>query len=134
MEIISKAKLKSPRQWLYIFQDPLGSNDVKIGITSNPKIRLGSYQCAYSKKSHTACFDFVWEGPSDQIHKLESALKNKYHWDIASDRMGESEWISDISLDDLISAVNEEILGWRFHIKPLDAVFPIISDDITWNK
>lgn len=120
-------------KWLYAFRDPLGSGDIKIGITSNPRSRLGSYQCAYSRKKHTACFDFVWTGPEKQIDRLESVLKEQYKWDIESDVLGESEWVSDITLEEVISAVNSVINGWKFHIAPLDVEFPIIMDDIGWN-
>lgn len=118
------------KKWLYAFKDPLGSLDVKIGITSNPKSRLGTYQCAYSAKRHRACFDFVWEGPAEQIDKLEQALKNHYHWDIASDKLGESEWVEDIGLDKIVEQVNQTIQGWRFHIAPLNFEFPITQDDV----
>ncbi len=118
------------KKWLYAFKDPMGSEDVKIGITSNPKSRLGTYQCAFSAKSHRACFDFVWEGPEDQINMLEQALKNHYHWDIASDKLGESEWVEDIGLEKIIEQINKTIEGWRFHIAPLDAEFPITQDDV----
>ena len=121
-------------KWLYAFKDPLGSGDVKIGITSHPKVRLGVYQNSYSRKSHTACFDYVWEGPNKQIERLENALKEKYKWDIASDKMGESEWVTDIDLDSLVEVVNAEIKGWRFHVTVLEATFPIIADDIDWKK
>lgn len=119
-------------KWLYLFKDPLGSNDVKVGITGNPKVRLGAYQCAYSKKRHTACFDYVWEGPPKQIERLEKALKEKYKWDIASDKMGESEWVGDITIETLIEVITLEIKGWRFHIEPLDAEFPLTTDNIDW--
>jgi len=119
---------------MYVFKDPLGSTDVKIGITGNPKVRLGTYQCAYSAKSHKACFDYVWVGPPKHIDLLERALKEKYKWDIASDRLGESEWISDLSIQDLIKVVDQEIQGWRFHIKVLDADFPVRTDDISWGR
>jgi hypothetical protein len=117
-------------KWLYVFKDPLGSGDVKIGITGNPKVRLSNYQNSYSARRHKACFDFVWEGKPKAIEKLESVLKEKYKWDIASDRMGESEWVTDLSIEDLIKVVSGEIKGWRFHIKVLDSVFPITNDDI----
>ena len=47
-------------KWLYVFKDPMGHPDVKIGITGHPKSRLGTYQNAMSPRSHRACFDFVW--------------------------------------------------------------------------
>lgn len=117
-------------KWLYAFKDPMGSGDVKVGITSNPKMRLGVYQCSYSAKSHRACFDYVWEGPPMQIGKLEGALKEKYKWEIVSDKLGESEWISDIDLDELITVINNEIKGWRFRIAPLSYEFPIRQADV----
>ena len=120
-------------KWLYVFKDPLGSGDVKIGITGNPKVRLSNYQNSYSAKSHKACFDFVWEGKPKAIEKLEKILKEKYKWDIASDRMGESEWVTDLSIEDLIEVVSGEIKGWRFHITVLQSVFPITNDNIEWN-
>jgi hypothetical protein len=119
-------------KWLYAFKDPMGSGDVKVGITSNPKMRLGVYQCSYSAKSHRACFDYVWEGPSKQIERLERVLKEQYKWEIESDRLGESEWITDITIDNLITVVNNEIQGWRFHIAPLDFEFPIRQDDVEY--
>ena len=118
------------QKWLYLFKDPMGSGDVKVGITKNPRMRLGVYQCAYSAKSHKACFDYVFEGPGKQIEKLEKALKEKYKWDIESDSLGESEWITDISLDKLVDVINSEIKGWRFHIAPLDFDFPIRQDQV----
>ena len=122
----------SKQKWLYVFVDPFGSGDVKIGITSNPKSRIGTYQCAYSARSHRACFDFVWQGPSDQIDRLERALKDNFHWDIASDTLGESEWVEGIGLDKIVQTINETIAGWRFHIVPLDKEFPITIDDVDY--
>jgi hypothetical protein len=117
------------KKWLYIFKDPLGSGDLKLGITGNPKMRLGVYQCAYSARSHRARFDYVWEGPTKQIEKLESILKEKYKWDIESDELGESEWINGVNIEDILVIVNEEIKGWRFHIAPLPFEFPILQVD-----
>ena len=78
-------------KWLYVFKDPMGARDVKVGITSNPRTRLGSYQNGYSAKSHKACFNYIWSGPPRQIDRLESVLKEKFNWDIESNITGESE-------------------------------------------
>jgi hypothetical protein len=118
------------KKWLYLFKDPMGSGDVKVGITKNPRMRLGVYQCSYSAKKHRACFDYVWEGPAKQIETLERALKEKYKWDIESDNLGESEWIGDVDLKNLIDVINKEIVGWRFHIAPLAYEFPIRQSDV----
>lgn len=119
-----------PKKWLYAFKDPFGSGDVKIGVTSNPKSRLGTYQCAYSAKSHKACFDYIWQGPNEQIDRLELALKNLYHWDIASDKLGESEWVEGKTFEEIVDCIEDTIKGWRFHIKPLEAKFPITQDEV----
>lgn len=117
-------------KWLYVFKDPFGSGDVKIGITSNPKSRLGTYQNAYSVRSHRACFDFVWAGPASQIDRLERALKDNFHWEIASDTLGESEWVQDVGLEKIIEIVNRMIEGWKFHISTLNQQFPITINEV----
>ena len=115
---------------MYAFKDPLGSSDVKIGVTSNPKVRLGCYQTSYSARSHRACFDHVWVGKPTHIDSLEKQLKNKYKWDIDHDGRGRSEWVSDVGIDNIIAAVEEEIKAWHYHVQPLDAAFPVTADDI----
>jgi hypothetical protein len=116
-------------KWLYVFKDPMGQPDVKIGITGHPKSRLGTYQNAMSPRSHRACFDFVWIGPDNQIDKLERVLKAQYNWDIASDKMGESEWVQNITVAEIQQSVQTMIEGFHFHIKPLEAEFPVRQDD-----
>lgn len=120
-------------KWLYAFKDPMGSGDVKIGISGNPKSRLGTYQCAFSAKSHKACFDMAWEGPDEQIERLEKALKNTYNWNIESDKLGESEWVTDVGFDAIINEVEKTIQGWRFKISKLPVQFPITQDDCSWS-
>lgn len=119
-------------RWMYAFRDPFGSGDIKVGITSNPRMRLGVYQCAYSARSHKACFDYVWEGPPQQIEKLEQVLKQQYNWQIESDSLGESEWITETTLEEIISIVDNLILGWRAHVAPLDFKFPIRQADVDY--
>jgi hypothetical protein len=119
-------------KWLYAFKDPMGSGDVKIGITGNPKSRLGTYQCAFSAKSHRACFDIVWEGPDKQIEDLEKALKFTYNWNIESNKLGESEWVSEIGFDKIVEEIEKTIRGRRFKIKKLPIEFPITQDDCAW--
>ena len=59
----------------YIFKDPLGSIDSKVGITGSPAVRLGVYQNSYSRKSHIACLDVVYIGPARAIANLERVAK-----------------------------------------------------------
>ena len=78
----------------YIFKDPMGAKDSKVGITGSPAVRLGVYQNSYSKKSHSACFDVVYIGPARVISNLEKVVKQEFNWDIDRDGRGHSEWIS----------------------------------------
>lgn len=118
--------------WLYLFKDPLGSGDVKVGVTSNPKSRLGTYQCAYSARIHRACFNRAWEGPNSAINKLEQALKTVYQWQIVSDQLGESEWISGVEYADIVQQVERIIAGHRFKITVLPITFPMTQSQCAW--
>lgn len=102
----------------YIFKDPLGSTDSKVGITSHPAVRLGVYQNSYSKKSHTACFDVVYIGPARAIANLEKAVKQEFDWDIQMDGRGHSEWVSQ-TYSAIESKIDELIDGYKFKIKKI---------------
>ena len=78
----------------YIFKDPFGADDSKIGITGNPWVRLGVYQNSFSRRSHVACFNVVYIGPARAVENLEKAVKQKFNWDIEMDGRGHSEWVS----------------------------------------
>ena len=108
----------------------MGSIDSKVGITGNPEVRLGVYQNSYSHKSHTACFDVVYIGPSRVIGKLEEAVKKKFSWDIDKDGRGHSEWISQTHTT-LETAVDQIINGYKFKVVKLPKKFlPLTADKI----
>lgn len=114
----------------YIFKDPMGADESKIGITGHPEVRLGSYQISYSRKSHIACFDVVYFGPQGAIERLEKEVKNTFNWQIERDGRGHSEWVSknfkkiETEIDDLID-------GFKFKIKKLPKRFlPLTVDNL----
>ena len=114
----------------YIFKDPMGSVDSKVGITGNPEVRLGVYQNSYSRKSHTACFDVVYIGPSRVIGKLEEAVKKEFNWDIDRDGRGHSEWISQTHTT-IESAVDKIIDGYNFKVSKVPKKFlPLTVDNM----
>jgi hypothetical protein len=114
----------------YIFKDPLGSTDSKVGITGNPSVRLGVYQNSYSKNSHTSCFDVVYIGSSRVISALEDAVKQEFNWDIDRDGRGHSEWVSQ-SYTILEKAVDEIIDGYKFKVKKVPKRFlPLTVDNL----
>lgn len=99
----------------YIFKDPMGSIDSKIGITSHPAVRLGVYQNSYSRKSHVACFDVVYIGPSRAVSNLEKAVKQKFDWHIERDGRGASEWISQ-TYAEIEKEIDNLIDGYKFKV------------------
>jgi nitroimidazol reductase NimA-like FMN-containing flavoprotein (pyridoxamine 5'-phosphate oxidase superfamily) len=114
----------------YIFKDPMGSLDSKVGITGNPEVRLGVYQNSYSKKSHTACFDVVYFGPARAIANLEKAVKQTLDMDIELDGRGHSEWVSQ-TYTTIESKIDEIIDGYKFKVEKIDSKFlPLTVDNL----
>ena len=114
----------------YIFKDPMGSLDSKVGITGHPAVRLGVYQNSFSKKSHTACFDVVYVGPARAIGNLEKAVKQEFDWDIQMDGRGHSEWVSQ-TCDTIETKIDDLIEGYRFKITKLPKRFmPLTVDNL----
>lgn len=114
----------------YIFKDPMGSIDSKIGITGHPAVRLGVYQNSYSRKSHVACFDIVYIGPSRAIANLEKAVKQTFDWNIERDGRGHSEWISQ-TYSTIETKIDELISGYQFKITKVPKKFlPLTVDNL----
>ena len=115
---------------LYIFKDPLGAPDSKVGITGSPAVRLGVYQNSYSKNSHTACFDYAYVGPARAINNLEKALKQELHLDIERDGRGHSEWIS-MDAASVERKIDEIIDGYKFKIVKVSKKYlPLTVDNL----
>jgi hypothetical protein len=118
------------KKLFYIFKDPMGSIDSKVGITGNPEVRLGVYQNSYSKKSHTACFDVVYIGPARVIGNLEKAVKQKFNWDIERDGRGHSEWISQ-TYTTLENEIDALIKGYKFKVVKIPKKYlPLTVDNL----
>ena len=114
----------------YIFKDPMGAKDSKVGITGSPAVRLGVYQNSYSKNSHTACFDVVYIGPARVIGNLEKAVKQEFNWDIDRDGRGHSEWISQTHTT-LETAIDSIIDGYKFKVVKVPKKFlPLTVDNL----
>ncbi len=114
----------------YIFKDPMGSIDSKIGITSHPAVRLGVYQNSYSRKSHVACFDIVYIGPSRAISNLEKAVKQTFDWHIERDGRGASEWVSQ-TYSTIESKIDKLIDGYKFKVQKVPKKYlPLTADNL----
>jgi hypothetical protein len=112
----------------YIFKDPMGSIDSKVGITGNPVVRLGVYQNSYSKKSHTACFDVVYIGPARAISNLEKAVKQILDVNIELDGRGHSEWVNQ-TYTTIESKIDEIIEGYKFKVVKVPKIFLPLNVD-----
>lgn len=116
----------------YIFQDPLGAPDSKIGITGHWTVRLGVYQNSYSRNSHVACFNKVYVGPQSAINNLEKAVKQHFNWEIERDGRGASEWISGMTPDDIEVKIDEIVDGYKFKVSKVDrSLLPLTVDSST---
>jgi hypothetical protein len=115
---------------LYVFKDPLGSIDSKVGITGNPYVRLGVYQNSYSRNSHVACFDVVYIGPAGAISRLEKVIKQELNLDIERDGRGHSEWVS-MTYSTIEKRIDDLIDGHKFKITKASKKFlPLSSDNM----
>jgi hypothetical protein len=115
----------------YIFKDPLGAPDSKVGITGNPEVRLGVYQNSYSRNSHMACFDTVYIGPARAIANLEKAVKQDFDWEIERDGRGHSEWVT-MEHNLIEDKVDKIIDGYKFKVKKVPKKFlPLTTDNLT---
>lgn len=118
------------RKLFYVFKDPLGSGDSKVGITGHPEIRLGVYQNSYSKKSHTACFDIAYIGLPRAVNNLEKTVKQEFDWDIELDGRGHSEWVSQ-PYTVIESKIDEIIDGFKFKVQKIPKRFlPLTVDNL----
>ncbi len=120
------------QEWklFYIFKDPMGSIDSKVGITGHPAVRLGVYQNSYSRKSHVACFDVVYIGPARAVSNLEKAVKQVFDWDIERDGRGASEWVSQTH-STIESKIDDLINGYKFKIDKVPKKYlPLTVDNL----
>jgi hypothetical protein len=109
----------------------MGAADSKIGITSHPAIRLGTYQNGYSRNSHNACFDRVYFGSSTEIAALEKAAKNKFDWLIERDGRGVSEWISGQTVAMIEKEIDVLVEGYKFKITKVPKKYcPLTVDNM----
>ena len=114
----------------YIFKDPFGADESKVGITGKPDVRLGVYQNSYSRKSHVACFDVVYIGPGRAVENLEDAVKQEFDWDIEYDGRGHSEWVSQTHTF-IEYRIDEIIDGYRFKVTKIPKRFlPLTVDKL----
>jgi hypothetical protein len=114
----------------YLFKDPMGADESKIGITGHPAVRLGVYQNSYSRKSHVACFNTVYFGPARAISNLEKAVKQTFDWSIERDGRGASEWINE-DYTTIESKIDELIDGYKFKVVKVPKKYlPLTVDNL----
>jgi hypothetical protein len=92
----------------------------KIGIFHLPaaRARLATYQNAVGPVWEEK-FLRVWLGDENQIRLAEKAFKRNFKEKISSVEAGLSEWISEVTLEELLAYINE--LREEHFIKFIDA-------------
>jgi hypothetical protein len=71
----------------------------------------------------------VYVGPARAIGLLEKTIKERYDWAIDSDKGGESEWVSNHTVEDIEQIVDGLIAGFKFKITKVDRKWLPLSKD-----
>lgn len=110
----------------------------KVGIAGllNTRTRLGTYQNAVGPVWEEK-FIRVWVGDENQIRLAEKKFKQVFKDKIMSAEAGLSEWICEISLDELLAFIDE--LRDEYFLKFYDApnnllplTMPLCEDLVEW--
>jgi hypothetical protein len=118
------------KKLLYLFGDPFGADESKIGITGHPAVRFGVYQNSYSRNSHVARFDVVYIGPARAIENLERVIKQEFNWEIERDGRGHSEWISQ-NFKAIEPKIDQLIEGYKFKVTKVSKQYlPLTTDNL----
>jgi hypothetical protein len=96
----------------YIKKSPLENNSFKIGISVIQHLdsRLGTYQNSFGP-TYKERFERLWVGPEQDVRELERLLKIQLRSKIAGNKRGFTEWVTDITLDELCDIVQKTING-----------------------
>lgn len=95
----------------YIKGNPMGAS-LKIGISAIKHVdsRLGTYQNSFGP-DYEDRFERVWVGPEADVRELERLLKIKYRNKIAGNKRGYTEWIQNVTFEDLVIDIEQTIAG-----------------------
>lgn len=116
----------------YIKASPLGDSAFKIGIFAlrHASSRLGTYQNAFGP-TYQDRFEQVWLGAEQEVRELERLLKHKYRSQVAGTTRGYTEWITNITYDELVKSIDEYIQGLRLDVFKPDGFGKIFEEDIS---
>lgn len=116
---------------IYIKASPLGADVFKIGIFAlkHASSRLGTYQNAFGP-TYEDRFEKVWVGPEQDVRELERLLKIKFRKKIAGTTRGYTEWVKDITFEELASTINEVIDGLGVAVIPAEGFDKVFEADI----
>ena len=117
---------------LYLMAPPDGGVDVKVGITtlSKAEVRLGTYQNALGPR-FLCKWPRCWVGPGPEIERLERALKRHYKSHILYEGRGYTEWVCDLTWQDVWPVVDDTIAGHRFKVEAVpDQHLPLSQNNL----
>jgi len=118
---------------LYIRACPGVTNptDLKAGIFALDKARarLGTYQQAVGPV-YTEKFLQVWLGKETHIREAEKQIKRHFKDRIASLEAGLSEWVSDVSMEEMLEFIRElESAYFIKFTKAPDTLLPVTMNN-----
>lgn len=119
-----------PIDYIFYLRNPGFGNSWKCGISSisNAWSRLGTYQNAFGPE-YKENWKHIFIGESRQIKMLERKFKQRYSDKISGGDAGYSEWITDITEEELLGAVKffRDECFIKFYDVP-DELLPFTSD------
>lgn len=105
--------------------------DFKVGISGigSARTRFNVYQNALPPRKREQWLR-VWIGSDAVIEReLEPYILNKWDDNIISREGGESEWISGVTFNDLVTDIENTIQGLCLKVKPVPAEFLPLTVD-----
>jgi hypothetical protein len=118
--------------YMFYLREPGYGSSWKCGISavSNVRNRLGNYQTAIGPE-RTAVFNHVFLGSEFNIRKLEEKFKLRFASKILSVSIGNSEWISYTTEQELLAAVKFYREDYLIKCEPLPSnMLPLTPDNM----
>jgi hypothetical protein len=124
------SNFEAGQAYIFYLRNPLESDHWKCGISSlrNAPSRIGTYQNAFGP-SITENWKYIWLGTRRHVVKLESEFKVRYDDNIENINAGHSEWISNISEQQLLDSVEDFRDNWFIKVTDVPEEFKPFTID-----
>jgi len=119
----------------YIKCSPIDRSAYKIGIFAmkHADVRIGGYQNSFGP-TYKERFEHIWVGTQADIRELERLLKIKFRNKIAGNMRGYTEWVQDITYEELVNEINTLIHGLGINVINPEKHTQIFESDLVMIK